>query len=243
VPDDLLMQMKRLLLLGLAVVAVIATAHGQNNRAPGKVPVYTFELKPTAGLPVLIDPQRAQVIVDEFRNHYPALGSPRILVYVNSDLTPITNSENNRPAPRFASRQTLLDVRRLVARPLRTAGATLVDKDFADQTNSPLTATSLIQNKSDRDAASRIADVVIDVHLSFHAMTVNEPSGPETYAVTDVQLTAVRLSDAKIIGQVSASDLISRAGGPGFVVRNFSFQDISEPTALALMDATLRVGQ
>jgi hypothetical protein len=238
----MLMRMKRLLLSGLAVAAVIATAHCQNNRAPGKVPVYTYDQPPLAGLPVLIDPQQAQVIVDEFRSHYAALGSPRILVYVNSDLTPITNADNNRPASRSASRQTLLDVRRLVARPLRTAGATLVDKDFADQANSPLTATSLIQNKSDRDAASRIADVVIDVHLSFRAVTVNEPSGPRTFTVPDIQLTAVRLSDAKIIGQVSASDLIGRAGGTNYVARNFSFQDITEPTALALMDTTLRVG-
>ena len=234
--------MKQWLLSGLAVAIAIsaAPARAQNNMAPGKVPVYTYELRPVAGLPVLIDPQRAQVIVEEFRSHYPALGNPRILVYVNSNIIFVTNTESNRPAPRLADRRTLLDVQRLVARPLRTAGATLVDKDVANQINSPLTASSLIANKSARDTASRIADVVIDAQLSFRTVTVNEPSGPGTYAVCDIQLAAVSLADAKIIGQVSAYDLISRAGGPGFVARNFSFQDVTEPAALALMDATLR---
>jgi hypothetical protein len=58
--------------------------------------------------------------------------------------------------------------------------------------------------------------------------------------VPDITMTAIRLKDAKVIGQASASEVISRAGGPGYVARNFGVEDVTEATALALMDDMLR---
>jgi hypothetical protein len=57
--------------------------------------------------------------------------------------------------------------------------------------------------------------------------------------VPDIQATAIRLKDAAIVGQAAASDIIGRGGQAGSVVRQFSVQDITEATALALMEDML----
>jgi hypothetical protein len=282
--------MKTLILSTLAVAAMLTAAPAQNQGLPpGMAPVYNYEQKPLAHLPVIIDPQQAQIIVDEFRTNYAALGSPRILVYVNRDLveaqsglkladrtehveTTSTSStaaasdtnaastnetvttrtvanntyqDNSKAAPTLADRQTVRDVERLVARPLRTAGATLVDQSVAAQFNGdqPLASSTLMQSGSARDAVGRIADVVVEVLISSRTVTVAEVSGSKTYTVPDITMTAIRLKDAKVIGQASASDVISRAGGPGYVARNFGVEDVTEATALALMDDMLREGK
>ncbi len=279
--------MKTLILSALAVAAILTTAHAQNqSMPPGSVPVYNYEQKPLAHLPVIIDPQQAQVIVDEFRTNYSMLGSPRILVYVNRDLVesqpglkiadrtervettstsssaaatdtnaPATNQtltthvvanntyqDNGKSAPTLADRQTVRDVERLVARPLRTAGASLVDQAVASGLNGDqsLASPSLMQSGSARDAAAKVADVAIEVLISSRTVNVSEVSGNKTYTVPDITMTAIRLKDAKVIGQASASDVISRAGGPGYVARNFGVEDVTEATALALMDDMLR---
>ena len=80
--------MKTPILSALAALAMLAPAQAQNYQAtgPGQTPVYHYEQKPLARLPVLVDPERAQGIVDLFRTNYALLGSPRILIYVNRNL-------------------------------------------------------------------------------------------------------------------------------------------------------------
>ena len=279
--------MKTPILSALAAAAMFTAAQAQNQYLPpGKAPVYMYEQKPLAHLPVIIDPQQAEIIVDEFRTNYPMLGSPRILVYVNRDLVetqpglkiasrtervdttstsssaaaadtnaPATNmtlttrvianntyQDNGKSAPTLADRQTVRDVERLVARPLRTAGASLVDQGIASQLNGdqPLASTTLTQGGPAHDAVAKVADVAVEVLISSRNVTVAEVSGNKTYTVPDITMTAIRLKDAKVIGQASASDVISRAGGPGYVARNFGVEDVTEATALALMDDMLR---
>jgi hypothetical protein len=279
--------MKTSILSALAVAVLLTAAQAQNQSLPpGSVPIYNYEQKPLAHLPVIIDPQQAQVIVDEFRTNYSMLGSPRILVYVNRDLVeaqpglkiadrtervettstsssaasadtnaPATNQsltthvvanntyqDNGKSAPTLADRQTVRDVERLVARPLRTAGASLVDQAVASQLNGdqPLASSSLMQSGSAHDAVAKVADVAVEVLISSRTVSVAEVSGNKTYTVPDITMTAIRLKDAKVIGQASASDVISRAGGPGYVARNFGVEDVTEATALALMDDMLR---
>jgi hypothetical protein len=282
--------MKTLILSTLAVAAMLAAVRAQNQgMPPGMAPIYHYEQKPLAHLPVIIDPQQAEIIVDEFRTNYVSLGSPRILIYVNRDLvetspglkitdrterveTTSTSSsaassdtnaaatnatittrtvanntyqDNGKNIPTLADRQTVRDVERLVARPLRTAGATLVDQTVAAQLTGdrPLASSTLMQSGSARDAVGRIADVVLEVLISSRNVTVAEVSGSKTYTVPDITMTATRLKDGKVIGQASASDVISRAGGPGYVARNFGVEDVTEATALALMDDMLREGK
>jgi hypothetical protein len=154
-------------------------------------------------------------------------------------------SNNGQPGqPTLADRQTVRDVERLMGRPLRSAGAILVDQRVAEQImeNRPLDSLTgeTEQARKDRAAVNQIADVVLEVLISSRSTTVPEISGDRTYNVPDIQVTAIRLKDSKIVGQASATDVLNRAGGPAIAARNFSVQDITEATALALMNDMLQ---
>jgi hypothetical protein len=152
--------------------------------------------------------------------------------------------DNGQPAPALADRQTVRDVERLIGRPLRAAGATLVDQRVATQLMGDRPLESLgaetDQARKDREAIGKIADVVLEVLMSSHNVNFSEVSGDnKMFTAPDLQITAIRLKDAKIIGQASASDVMNKAGGPVNAARNFSVQDITECTALSLMDDML----
>ena len=130
-----------------------------------------------------------------------------------------------------------------MGRPLRAAGATLVDQRSASQMmeNRPLSdlAQESEQARKDRAAVNQIADVAIEVLISSRTVTVPGFSSDHTYTVPDIQATAIRLKDSKVIAQASASDVMDRAGGPA-AGRNYSAQDITEATGLALMNDMLQ---
>jgi hypothetical protein len=212
----------------------------------------------------LIAPQAAQTIVDGFRNAYQKAGAaPRIVVYVNRALvdtssgmklaghtenyeqggstnkTSGTNSYKFKDAPTasLADQQTVREIERLFGRAFRNAGAQLADQKTAtallpDQPG----AHVLDQAARDRAALSRIADIAIEVLISSRNLTVPEVSGDVTYPVPDIQATAIRLKDSAIVGQAAASDIIGKGASAGRVVRQFDVQDITEATALALME-------
>lgn len=166
----------------------------------------------------------------------------------NSETTK-TSADNTydntpKPAPSLADRQTTRDIERLVAGPLREAGATIVDQGTATEliSDRPLNALSGDgeQARKDREAVSQVADVVLEVLVSSRSVTVPDLTGDKTYPVPDIQMTAIRLKDSKIIGQSSAAYVIRRAGGPAQVVRNYGVEEVTEATTLALMDDTSR---
>ena len=64
-------------------------------------------------------------------------------------------------------------------------------------------------------------------------------SGDTTVAVPDIQATAIRLKDSAIVGQASASDILGKGVQAGRVIRQFDVRDITEATALALMEDML----
>lgn len=151
-----------------------------------------------------------------------------------------TYQDDSKAAPTLADRQTVRDVERLMGRPLRSAGATLVDQHVASQLIGSLTPGTLSTEsevaRKDREAAAKVADVVIEVLISSRNITVREIVGEKNYTVPDIQMTAIRLSDAKILGQSTAGDVMNKAGGAAIAARNFTVQDITETTTLALMD-------
>lgn len=53
---------------------------------PQPAPVYVYEQKLYGGRAPLVTQEQAQGIVDRFREAYPKLGSPRLLIYVNREL-------------------------------------------------------------------------------------------------------------------------------------------------------------
>ena len=151
-----------------------------------------------------------------------------------------TYSDGGSSTPTLADRQTVRDVERLMGGPFRAAGAALVDQRVASQLMGDRSLDSLtLQNdqaRKDREAVNKIADVALEVLITSRQVNVVEAAGDRTYTVPDIQATAIRLSDAKVIGQASAADVINKAGGPGFAARNFGVESITEATALALME-------
>lgn len=155
--------------------------------------------------------------------------------------TSAKNTYRNREAREtpLADRQTLRDVERLFGRPLRLGGATLVDQSVATQMSAGTvlehfkTHTDSTEARRAREAISKVADVVLEVLISSRQTTVPRVSGDALVTVPDIQATAIRLSDAKVLGQATAADLLQRAGHAG---RYHDVREVTEATALSLME-------
>ncbi len=187
----------------------------------------------------------ADGVVEGFRRSYARDGAPRIVVYVNRALLeprgPATPPAAPATAPRLADRQTVREVERLFGRAFRHAGAQLADQAVAEALLPASPGTQLTEEKAERErrALADVADLAIEVLISSRALTVPEVGGDVTYTVPDIQATAIRLKDAAIVGQAAASDVLGRGARAGRIVREFSLQDITEATALALMEDML----
>ena len=188
----------------------------------------------------------ADGVVEGFRRTYARDGAPRIVVYVNRALVEPRGAAAGTPgvpapAPRLADRQTVREVERLFGRAFRHAGAQLADQAVAESLWPATPGTQLVEDKAERErrALADVADLAIEVLISSRALTVPEIGGDVTYTVPDIQATAIRLKDAAIVGQAAASDVLGRGARAGRIVRDFSLQDITEATALALMEDML----
>ena len=143
------------------------------------------------------------------------------------------------PAPTLADQQTVRDIERLVGRAFRSGGAKLSDQRIAGVMLSAQPGARLLgdQATKDRDALAQSADIAIEVLISTRTLIAAEVSGDTTVAVPDIQMTAIRLKDAAILGQASASDVLG--AGAAQAAKKFSAADITEATALALMEDML----
>lgn len=216
----------------------------------------------------LIARQSAEGIIEGFRKVYSKTDSaPRIVIYVNRTLVDTTtgmkltahsekyykendavktSGENtyavkDATAPTLADQQTVREIERLVGRVFRNGGATLADQKSAVALLEDNPGHRLIgdQAAKDREALGKIADVAIEVLISSRNLTVPEVSGDATYAVPDIQATAIRLKDSAILGQAAASDILGRDMQAGRIMKQFGVRDITEATALALMEDML----
>lgn len=141
--------------------------------------------------------------------------------------------------PTLADKQTVRDVERLFGRPLRLGGASLADQRVATQLIADRPVKELAGNEAarkDREALAKIADVVVEILISSKNVTVSEIAGDQTYAVPDIQATAIRLKDAAVLGQASSSDILGGGRTAGHAARNYDVREIAEATALALME-------
>jgi hypothetical protein len=143
------------------------------------------------------------------------------------------------PAPTLADQQTVRDIERLVGRAFRSGGAKLSDQRIAGVMLSAQPGARLLgdQATKDREALAQSADIAIEVLISTRTLIAAEVSGDTTVAVPDIQMTAIRLKDAAILGQASASDVLGASAAQA--AKKFSAADITEATALALMEDML----
>src|SRR5690606_26587285 len=132
-------------------------------------------------------------------------------------------------------------IERLFGRVFRHGGAQLADYQVAASLLPEKPGTSLAgaQAAKEREALATVADIAIEVLISSRNLVVPEVSGDATYTVPDIQATAIRLKDAAIVGQAAASDILGHGAHAGHVARQFDAKDITEATALALIEDML----
>lgn len=157
-------------------------------------------------------------------------------------------TDTARPEPTLADKQTARDVERLFGRPLRMGGASLADQRIATQLIPSRSLDAILKDtngeaaRKDREALAKVADVALEVLISSRQLVIREVSGDKVYQVPDIQVSAIRLKDAAILGQASASDILGKDRYAGRIVTNFDVREITEAVALALMeDMTLSV--
>lgn len=141
----------------------------------------------------------------------------------------------------LVDRQTVRDIERLFGRPLRAGGAKLADQRTAAAliADKPLDHFTTVTNEAaakDREALAKVTDVVVEILVSSRTLKVTGISGDTYQSVPDIQATAIRVADAAIIGQASATDVLGKDKVAGRVARKFEVSDIAEATALALME-------
>ncbi|HTI72339.1 MAG TPA: hypothetical protein VMF06_20360 [Candidatus Limnocylindria bacterium] len=175
--------------------------------------------------------------------HQPLKGTSEVVAGENE------YKQAERSERTLADRQTIRDVERLAGRPLRLAGAKLVDQrvatqlvgdrsiqDFLGTTGSPSAAR-------EREALMGNADVVIEILMSSRPVTYAGISQDVTYGIPDIQATAIRLSNAQILGQASTRDIMGPDGSAQRIVRNYDIHEITEAVSLALMEDMMQTVQ
>jgi hypothetical protein len=83
-------------LLPLGFAALVATGLADNKPAPPIITVpansppdttrYSYDQKPLAGRAPLISPDQAKIVIARFKEGYPKIGGPRLVIYVNREL-------------------------------------------------------------------------------------------------------------------------------------------------------------
>ena len=152
-----------------------------------------------------------------------------------------TYAVKDAPEPKLADQQTVRDVERLLGRAFRNGGAKLADQRVAGAMLTAQPGARLIgdQAAKERDALAQSADIAVEVLISSRNLTVAEVSGDTTVAVPDIQMTAIRLKDAAILGQASAGDVLGQTPAAARIAKQFGVAEITEATALALMEDML----
>lgn len=191
--------------VGACLLGALAcsTFEPANNRNP----------VPTAIVP-LFTPEQAAAIIEEFKATHAKLGGPKIDVRVNPPLdVPGAAGEPNAVLAQpltpdeLATQQTKREVERLFGRPLRLAGATLVDTDLSSE-----------------------SEVTFEVLISARKL-----GGKGSKTVPDIQVTAIRFADGSIIGQATVLDLFPNREVANLQLPKYSIQQLTQATALAVM--------
>jgi hypothetical protein len=144
-------------------------------------------------------------------------------------------------APSLADRQTVREIERLFGRVFRNADARLADQATAVALlpDEPGRSLASSQAAKDREALAKVADIAVEVLITSRNLPVTMVSGDQLLPVPDIQVTAIRLKDAAIVGQASASDVLGKGADAGRKARQYDIQEITEATALALMEDML----
>lgn len=115
-------------------------------------------------------------------------------------------------ADELSTRQTKREVELLFSRPLRLAGATLIDPA---QTNLP--------------------ELTLEILLGEREINIPGIKGTQSHTVPDIIVTATRAADGQVLGQATVLDLFPHQAAAARMLKRYNIQQLTEATALALM--------
>jgi hypothetical protein len=219
------------------------------------------------GQDLLVPSDVVNNVIAKFRTAYGSASAPRIVIYVNRELidtssgikltghtenyeragdttkTTGTNtySASEKSTPTLADKQTVRDIERLFGRVFRNGGAKLADQKVAEDLLADKPDQRLLGDNAarQREALSGVADIAIEVLISSRNLTLPGLTGDKSVMIPDIQATAIRLKDAAILGQASASEIIGKGQAAGQAMRSSGVPEITEGTAIALMQDML----
>ena len=82
---------------------------------------------------------------------------------------------------------------------------------------------------------TNLPELTFEVLISERELVLQGISRKENITVPDIQVTALRLADARIVGQASVLDLFARKEQAAYMLRRYDLRQLTEATALALM--------
>ena len=176
------------------------------NQPWGTLPVATAPV-PGVGLAPDIDPNTGLPLKSGVPLSPPAV-APEAVPVTAAILPPTRLFDTSA----LSDQQTKRDVQRLFGRPLRMAGVKLHDADLVN-----------------------LPEVSLEVLLSEHTVKLHGIGGEQELTVPDIQVTAIRLADGRIIGQATVLDLFPRPEQAAHQLRQRTIYQLAEATALMLM--------
>ncbi len=187
---------------------------------------YSYEQRVFGTPEPLVASARGQAALARFGKACEQMGKPRFTLRIN----PSRNGAAEE-SPTLADQQTRRDIERLFGRPLRLAGAILVDHGAeAAGADAGTGAASTGQPA----AESPVGDIVIEVLISSRRVAFAADGA--TTVVPDIQATAIRARDKAVLGQAASSDLIGFGAAAGEKTRHYGTEEIVEATAFALIE-------
>ena len=82
---------------------------------------------------------------------------------------------------------------------------------------------------------TNLPELTFEVLISERELVLQGISRKENITVPDIQVTALRLADARIVGQASVLDLFVRKEQAAYMLQRYDLRQLTEATALALM--------
>jgi hypothetical protein len=218
-----------------------------------------------------ITEEQKAAIIEKFMQAYGGTNTtPRMLLFINRSLvdentglniagrvvsatkgtngTTINENDSYRSVIRtnmsLADQQVVSDLETAFMYPFRLAGVPFVDQQTATQMIPNLKLSDLMDktdseaSRKDREALSKYVDIVIRCLVEFRPIA---NSGTPPMCVTDIRVTAIRLNNVQILGQTSSAKALAGVK-EDTVARCFTWQEITEGTAVKLMEDMVLLG-
>jgi len=250
-----------LILLGCTMNGVSPAPRSSIRVVKGEPPKpsdkkYIYTASPSTPLNLLYSPEQAKKVVDNFKIAYAKMGQPRIDIRVNLPYGTVPASPMPLPGVQFSP---TIDPNTGLPRAQQPAATTPIPANPSPAAGAPVPtrvfdASALTERQTQREvetlfgrplrlagvqlaesSLTNLPELTFEVLISERELVLQGISRKENITVPDIQVTALRLADARIVGQASVLDLFARKEQAAYMLRRYDLRQLTEATALALM--------